>query len=125
MAQQENDQAKVWDLAKDIGFCMLTTKSGNDLRARPMSAHAERDEHAFYFLTDVASHKDDEIARHPAVCLAFANPQGRKVRFDFGHRRNRERSREDQGAVCYPGEGLVGQSGRSFHPHIEGHAILR
>jgi hypothetical protein len=42
MAQLENDQDKVWELTKEIGFCMLTTQSGNDLRARPMSAHAER-----------------------------------------------------------------------------------
>jgi general stress protein 26 len=26
----------------------------------------------------VASHKDEEIARYPAVCLAFANPKGQK-----------------------------------------------
>lgn len=76
MAHSENDQDKVWDLAKDIGFCMLTTQSGSDLRARPMSVHAEREENAIYFLTDVASHKDEEIARHPAVCLAFADPKG-------------------------------------------------
>lgn len=78
MAHHEDDQAKVWDLAEDIGFCMLTTQSDNNLRARPMSAYAERDTNAFYFLTDVASHKDEEIARHSAVCLAFANPKGQK-----------------------------------------------
>ncbi|OLP57877.1 general stress protein [Xaviernesmea oryzae] len=78
MAHTQDDQDKVWELAKDIGFCMLTTQSGNDLRARPMSAQGERDEHAFYFLTDVNSHKDEEIAQHPAVCLAFANPKGQK-----------------------------------------------
>ncbi|WP_421578215.1 pyridoxamine 5'-phosphate oxidase family protein [Shinella sp. M31] len=78
MAQAENDQDKVWELAKDIGFCMLTTQSGDELRARPMSADADREAHAFYFLTDAASHKDEEIASHPAVCLAFANPKGQK-----------------------------------------------
>ena len=40
------------------------------LRARPMSAYGERIENAIYFLTDVASHKDEEIARFPNVCLA-------------------------------------------------------
>jgi len=78
MANIDDDQNKVWDLAKDIGFCMLTTQTGSDLRARPMSAHAERSDHAFYFLTDVDSHKDEEIARYPGVCLAFANPKGQK-----------------------------------------------
>lgn len=31
-----------------------------------------------YFLTDVASHKDEEVARHPNVCLAFADSKGQK-----------------------------------------------
>jgi hypothetical protein len=53
MAQAENDQEKVWELAKDIGFCMLTTQSGGELRARPISADADREAHAFYFLTDI------------------------------------------------------------------------
>jgi general stress protein 26 len=78
MAQEENDIAKVWKLVEKIGFCMLTTQAGADLRARPMSAHAEEIENAVYFLTDVASHKDDEIARHPNVCLAFADSKGQK-----------------------------------------------
>lgn len=73
MAQVEDQDAMVWDLAEKIGFCMLTTQSGSDLRARPMSAYCERMDNAFYFLTDVASHKDVEIARYPNVCLAFAD----------------------------------------------------
>jgi general stress protein 26 len=76
MAQHNDDSSKVWDLAEKIGFCMLTTRSGTDLRARPVSAYAERDGNAFYFLTDVASHKDEKIARHPNVCLAFADAKG-------------------------------------------------
>jgi len=78
MTTHEHDESKVWELAEDIGFCMLTTQTGSDLRARPMSAHAEREQGVFWFLTDVASHKDEEIASHPDVCLAFANPKGQK-----------------------------------------------
>ncbi|WHA43871.1 pyridoxamine 5'-phosphate oxidase family protein [Agrobacterium larrymoorei] len=78
MAHIDNDNSKVWDLAEKIGFCMLTTQTGSDLRARPMAAHVERLENAFYFLTDVASHKDEEIASHPNVCLAFADSKGQK-----------------------------------------------
>lgn len=78
MTDHPDDNTKVWDLAEKIGFCMLTTQSGRDLRARPMAAYAERIDNAFYFLTDVASHKDDEIARHPEVCLAFADSKGQK-----------------------------------------------
>jgi general stress protein 26 len=78
MAHEENDLGRVWKLVEKIGFCMLTTQSGTDLRARPMSAYAEEIENAIYFLTDVASHKDEEVARHPNVCLAFADSKGQK-----------------------------------------------
>jgi general stress protein 26 len=67
MANIEHDNEKVWDLAEKIGFCMLTTQSGAELKARPMSAHGERVENAFYFLTDVESHKDEEVEQHPDV----------------------------------------------------------
>lgn len=78
MAHDDDELGKVWKLIEKIGFCMLTTQSGSDLRARPMAAHAEEIENAIYFLTDVASHKDDEIAHHPNVCLAFADSKGQK-----------------------------------------------
>ena len=78
MADTKNDITKVWELAEKIGFCMLTTQTGADLRARPMSAYAEQLENAFYFLTDVASHKDEEVSQYPNVCLAFADSKGQK-----------------------------------------------
>jgi general stress protein 26 len=78
MTETSNDVDPVWSLAEKIGFCMLTTQSAGDLRARPMAAHAERLENAFYFLTDVDGHKDDEIAQRPEVCLAFADSKGQK-----------------------------------------------
>jgi len=43
-----------------------------------MSAYTKRADGAVYFLTDVASHKDEEIARFPKVCLAFADSKGQK-----------------------------------------------
>lgn len=68
-----DDVDRVWTLMKKIGFCMLSTHDGEDIRARPMAAYVERDEHAIYFLTDAASHKDEEIERNPHVGLAFAD----------------------------------------------------
>lgn len=73
-----DENARVWELIEKIGFCMLTTRISGSLRARPMAAHAEPIENAVYFLTDVAGHKDDEIARFPNVCLAFADTKGQK-----------------------------------------------
>jgi general stress protein 26 len=77
-----NDNAhnvdRVWELMKKIGFAMLVTRDGDRLRSRPMSAHPERGDNAIYLLTDARHHKDEEIARDPAVNLAFADPSGQK-----------------------------------------------
>jgi general stress protein 26 len=72
------DQDRVWELMKKIGFAMLVTRDGSKLRARPMSAHIERNENTIYFLTDARRHKDEEIARDPNVNLAFADTGGQK-----------------------------------------------
>ena len=68
-----DDLDRVWSLMKKIGFCMLSSHEGDDIHSRPMAAHVERDENAIYFLTDVTSHKDDEIRKSPNVSLAFAD----------------------------------------------------
>lgn len=69
---------RVWSLMEKIRFCMFTTLDGQDIRSRPMAAHVERDEHAIYFLTDVADHKDDEVEEEPHVGLAFADASAQK-----------------------------------------------
>lgn len=78
MTNQPDDVTKVYDLMEKITFCMLTTQNGETLQARPMAAHVERLENTIYFLTDVNSHKDDEIIKAPNVCLAFADTKGQK-----------------------------------------------
>lgn len=97
MANDEDDIGKVWDLIDKIGFCMLVTQSASDLRARPMFAYVERIENAIYFLTDTAGHKDEEVASHPNVCLAFADSKGQKYVSASGTaeiRNDRERVQE-------------------------------
>lgn len=69
---------QTWDLMEKIGFCMISTRSGEDIRARPMTPHLEPMENAIYFLTDINGTKDDEIARWPNVGLAFADARGQK-----------------------------------------------
>lgn len=68
------DQDRVWSLIERIGHCMLVTHdgTGDRLRARPMSAHPDREEDAIYFLTDIRDCKDDEVEINNAVCLTFA-----------------------------------------------------
>jgi general stress protein 26 len=72
------DQDRAWEMIEQIGMCMLVTHdgSGDQLRARPMDAHASREEDAIYFLTDIRSHKDDEVEINDNVCLTFADNGG-------------------------------------------------
>jgi len=72
------DIDRVWGLMKKIGFAMLVTKEGTKLRARPMTAHPERNENAICFLTDARRHKDEEIARNPEINLSFADASDQK-----------------------------------------------
>lgn len=44
-----DDVDRVWTLMRKISFCMLSTHDGEDIRARPMAAHVEENEHAIYF----------------------------------------------------------------------------
>lgn len=69
----KDDAARVWELVEKIGFCMLTSMDGEELRSRPMAAYVEREEKQICFLTDAESHKDDEIEAWPNVNLAFAD----------------------------------------------------
>jgi general stress protein 26 len=74
----EDHTDRVWSLMENIGFCMLATHDGQDIRSRPMAAHAVRDEHAVYFLTDIDGHKDDEIEDDASVNMAFADAGAQK-----------------------------------------------
>lgn len=67
-----SDQDRVWSLIERIGHCMFVTHDGTELRARPMSAHADREQDAIYFPTDARNHKDDEVEINDQVCLTFA-----------------------------------------------------
>ena len=72
------DVARAWDLMAKIGFTMLVTQSNGKMRARPMSAHSDRNANALYMLTDARQHKDDEIAANPNVNLSFADSSDMK-----------------------------------------------
>lgn len=72
----KDDESRVWDLIEKIGFCMLASRDGEDIRSRPMAAQVEREEGRILFLTDKDSFKEEEIARDPNVNLAFADPSG-------------------------------------------------
>ncbi|ALN71311.1 MULTISPECIES: pyridoxamine 5'-phosphate oxidase family protein [unclassified Aureimonas] len=69
MAEQAID--KFWDMAEDFSTCMVTTRDGNRLRSRPMAPYISRQRGEILFLTDVTSHKVDEVEAESQVALSF------------------------------------------------------
>lgn len=78
MSEHQQDVDRVWALMKKIGFCMLSTRVDDDIRARPMAAHVVPEDNTVYFLTDVDSDKDSQIEANPSVSLAFADASANK-----------------------------------------------
>jgi general stress protein 26 len=62
---------RVWDIIERVGVCMLTTRSANGLRARPVEARPDRAAGLIWFLTDVASGKEHEIETAADIGLTF------------------------------------------------------
>ncbi|MBV8898135.1 MAG: pyridoxamine 5'-phosphate oxidase family protein [Acidobacteriaceae bacterium] len=62
---------RVWDIIEKVGVAMLTTQFAGGLRARPLEARPDREAGIIWFLTDVRSAKDDEVAASPDICLVF------------------------------------------------------
>lgn len=74
---QDRDGAeRIWVLMNRSRICMLATRAGEAIRARPMAVHLAPAENAVYFLTDERRCKDEEIAADPNVCLAFSDDGG-------------------------------------------------
>jgi general stress protein 26 len=69
---------RIWELAKKIDICMLTTWDGHKQRSRPLSARIDRAERRIHFLVDVEGHKNEEIAHYPAVSCSFVDSGGHK-----------------------------------------------
>jgi general stress protein 26 len=62
---------RVWDIIEKVGICMLTTHFAGGLRARPLEARPDRAAGLIWFVTDIRSRKDDEIAAEHDVGLVF------------------------------------------------------
>ena len=62
---------RVWNIIEKVGVAMLTTQFAGGLRARPLEARPDREAGIIWFLTDVRSAKDDEVAASPHVGLVF------------------------------------------------------
>ena len=69
MDQRQID--RVWDIVEKVGIAMLTTQFAGGLRARPLEARPDREAGIIWFLTDVRSEKDAEVANSPDIGLVF------------------------------------------------------
>jgi general stress protein 26 len=73
MTSQDDIRDRVWDVIESVGVCMLTTRFGEGLRARPLEARPDRRGGTIRFVTDVRGAKDDEVAAASEVCLTFVD----------------------------------------------------
>ena len=84
MAHEENHKTpdeyedRAWELMKKIQFALFTTWNGSKQAQWPLTANAERDEGAIYFLVSNRDGKYDALDEFPAVTLGFADPGGPK-----------------------------------------------
>jgi general stress protein 26 len=76
---------RVWDIVEKVGVAMLTTQFAGGLRARPLEARPDRDAGIIWFLTDVRSGKDDEVAAAPDVGLVFIDAADKAYLSITGH----------------------------------------
>ena len=69
---------RVWELAKKLQFALYTTFDGKRMSQWPLTANAERDEHAFTFLVGQDDEKYGHLGQYPAVVLGFADASSNK-----------------------------------------------
>ncbi len=78
---------KMWSMIKDIGFAMMTTEDGDNLRARPMVAAQKDFDGNLYFFTRASSHKVDEVKGDQRVGITYADPSKQDYVSLSGHAR--------------------------------------
>ena len=71
MSRQDDSIERVWEIIEKVGVCMLVTRFGGGLRARPLEARPDREAGLIFFVTDIRSPKEDEIEAAHDVCLVF------------------------------------------------------
>lgn len=67
-----NANSEFWDLIDDFDTCMVVTRNGGRLRARPMAPRVLEERREILFLTERASHKVEEIEADGAVAITFS-----------------------------------------------------
>jgi hypothetical protein len=87
-----------------------------------MSAYLERESNTIYFLTDARRHKDEEIARNPAINLSFADASAQKYVSLTGTAVVSNDRAKIKELFHDNRESVVGKRRRSEHPRPESHA---
>ncbi len=73
--ESQGEREKVFDLIKDIEFCMMVTQGADGhLFSRPMAAQERDEQDQLWFFTSANSPKIEEIIQNPAVLLSYADP---------------------------------------------------
>lgn len=67
----ETSSEKFWDRVGDFDTCMVVTRDGERLRARPMAPKIASGRDEILFVTERSSHKVEEIERDPQVSCSF------------------------------------------------------
>lgn len=67
----ETSSEKFWDRVGDFDTCMVVTRDGERLRARPMAPKVSKNRDEILFVTERSSHKVEEIERDPQVSCSF------------------------------------------------------
>ena len=74
MTSDTENAAAVWSAIKAQPLAMMTTQHEGELISRPMAAHADADEGAIYFVSQLESGKTHDIGSTSPVNLSFSNP---------------------------------------------------
>jgi general stress protein 26 len=72
---KSEDDGRIWEIVERLGVCMLTTRGPRGLRARPLEARPDRNANTIWFITDVRSRKEEEIAADNAIGLVFIDKE--------------------------------------------------
>src|SRR3569833_355003 len=72
-----NDHERVWDVIEKVRVGMLTTRSDQGFRARPLDARPDKEAGIIWFVTDARSHKVEQINNEHDVCLTFIDDDSR------------------------------------------------
>jgi general stress protein 26 len=73
-AMSHAEQAKLWEIVRDIPVALLTTDDQGTLRSRPMVARQPTFDGTLWFFTRRSSHKSIELGDNYHVNLSYAAP---------------------------------------------------